>query len=279
MPTPSHKTLAALLACALLGACAGDRAGTEADPLLAPPTVEAPPPEAPEPVVNRQLGGVETHWWVIEDRGDALANIFEQVGAQPAPMPVEVRERWDDAGLRALTLRADRLNALRVAGVERSAPKRRWLGATAQWDEIARGRRIPGGVRIAGESSGILRLLGRAWTTLAPEGRRIRADFVPQIQPRSLDLAEFDAPGLTPTQLQGPLLRDLLWSVELAPGEMLVILGALPGDADRSRALGPSAPGAPRVGELLLAASASERGGPPVRSIVAIVPRLAERDR
>lgn len=279
MPTPSRNAVLALLVSVMLTACADDRGATVDDPLLAPASVEAPAPEAPEPVVNRALGGVETHWWVIEDRGDALANMLEQVGAQPAPMPIELRERWDNAGLRAFSLNADRLNALRAAGTRLSAPKRRWLGATAQWDEIARGRRIPRGARVASEQSGVLRLLGRAWTTLAPDGERVRADFVPQIESRALDLDEFQAPGLTPTQLQGTLLRDLLWSVELAPGEMLVILAALPGDRDRPRAVGPSAPAAPSVGELLLAASALETGGAPVRSIVAVVPRVSQREQ
>lgn len=227
----------------------------------------------------------------------ALANLLAMYAKEPSPIDAATARAWRGCGLRIVPVPAadvDRLQrSLNVVG----AMENRWLGEVTQWMEVAHSPEIslPLTMRLDNGpitvSEGTLRLLLRAWIAPVPgeDGRSTRGvlqlEMVPDLKPpRTRNALIFDTlehadPAPVPfwrlqlrAMLDGgqailivPEDPEVSWSSNASSNASSKDAGVEPKPAS---AMGPSAPPAPTLGELLL--DREQTGGRRTRTVMMI---------
>lgn len=319
MPPRSVRLAAVSVAACLWAGLAGCALWREA-PVVEAPTRFGSHDFAGDPASARTLdddilsptvvggdNGLELRWWVVNaDRDEAFARAMAPYLAQPSPINAELARRWREHGLRMVRVPLGDIPGLRRAMPVMGRVDRQWLGQIPRWTELLQGDRITdattlrvGRTRLP-DTRGRMRLLGRAWTTPAPDGVCLRMDLTLQHAPLQRSMT-FDAlTGMRPAAPEdiGEIFTNLTANITLDPGYAYLIVpedplrdwtsaGALLSEAGSSwgtmrgvaptEVAGPPAPLIPTPGEALLTSMPKRYGQPPLRAVVMLIPRLPER--
>ncbi len=263
-------------------------------------------------IVSENANGMEVRWWFVDDAEGRLGRVLAQYQSAGAVLQTNGAGTIESNGVRVVRVPVERVPELQEALGSLGTRKRTWLPATGVWSEVYRGRRVGervpvliGGRRVRLEE-GIVRMLGRVWAARTLDGPVLRADFATQVrEPVSTRANEyFQRPRFLSEIEKGDVIRDLSFGAVLETDSVYVIVceepglvwetsdgGLAPLSEEQSDAatdeefalpdvmLGPVAKKPLTLGEVLLSARPEETGGPLIKSIIMVIPRLPSEVR
>lgn len=279
----------------------------------ASPTIE--PSTGPAPLLTTADSGLEVHWWVAQDTDGAVGRALAGGLAQPLPSDPVLRARWDASGLRLVRLPIDQFPALQQRLVTVRSWHRRWIGWTSAWTDVFRGRRTGGRTPVVIDgarrqfASGTLRILARAWAMPPRPGEQaplVRLEVAFQHQPDAPESADpFEPPATIPEAEAGEVFRALTLELSLEPDSVYVLTAEAPGvvwspgepeeapserlaaenpaivlepgEADASAVFGPASQSPRTLGQAMLTGDAPSALEPPLKALVAFLPRAPRR--
>lgn len=210
----------------------------------------------------------------------SLAQILARYASGPTPVDAEMARAWRGCGLRVVPVPEGEVEALLRGLNVVGAKENRWLGVVPQWVEVAHSPEIARSLTVrldngpVSVSAGTLRLMLRAWVAPVagpgPARGVLQLEMVPDLKPRPersaliIDTQEVaDPPPISfwrlhlQAALEGgqallvlPESPELEWGGATGQGGQAGLPG--PESAAQTRPIGPEAPPAPTLGELLL---------------------------
>ncbi|MBX3364996.1 MAG: hypothetical protein KF866_09545 [Phycisphaeraceae bacterium] len=250
------------------------------------------------------VGHLDIQIWTVGNRSEAIARALEKYEASPTPIPDALRERFRANGFRVLAIPNAEVDALRLALPTAGPSEQRRLVETTDWAVAVEGPswRIPVGAALDTGymelGPGRLRLLVRSWAT--PQFGRAGGPHSGQWVDLLVEHAGVPRRGSfdpTPTLRQPErfAFERLSFEIVLEQATAIVLVPEEPSVswAERAEAyagrnapvvesgsseVGPPAPQALTLGELMLGGRRSEGSGG-ARRIVVLRPGLGARFR
>ncbi|MEL7474115.1 MAG: hypothetical protein AAGK04_12425 [Planctomycetota bacterium] len=253
------------------------------------------------PSVVGDRDGLEVRWWVVEERGQALASTLAAYADRPSPIGELRAESLRESGLRLVVVSREEAEAIHNALPTVGADVRQWLGELTLWTEVVKGPSLPASAirtHLGSEaiSAGRVRMLARCYRLPGGGGEGMRLELAPQLERRDrldaeLRIALGESAGL---ETAGRVFSSLAMSWSPPPGEVYLLVPEAPSvdwrsvsmqereDSAASEAgddgrpawagVGPAAPSTPTLGEALLGSVDQRPGLSGRRAIVVLAP-------
>lgn len=223
----------ALLAGLVLPGCARARERWKARFNPDPEPVRLIEPNSPE--LSPADLGLEVVVWTSDDTYFRVGRALAELALPDSPLPPEDDAAWRRAGLRAVAMPVESLDALLIAAPPITQLQRQRFGQIPRWTPLVRGPQTPAGVRGPDArrlEPGRPRLLARSWIEpTLDEGRArdiLRTELTIQIeQPRRASI--LDTPAERTITEAGPILDALLTTHAGNGRHALVIVAESPG--------------------------------------------------
>lgn len=257
--------------------------------------------------------GLEMRVLTVDDTGDRVASALSRFSSQQGPFVAADRDRWWSWGLRWIVIPKDELDSFIANQDATSGTEVRQMGQFPQWRPLIQTGSIRDDmVRIGGSTdtlrsmTGKPRLLARSF--MIPQvddsgvSPRLRVDLGIQITTRTKQSQISNAwqtPKLPSVFDEGPMVDQLMTSIELDGSEALILLGEDPsiewiaGDIENparvqvgdSGTVGPGVLTARTLGEQMFstrgtgAVAPGQRYVPPKKVMIILVPNVADQYR